>query len=461
MESKFVLTRCGDDLFSIAVPSPQEAQALASKLREAGVWLEAVPGIDTVVIRFDAARQDAVEAREAIAALIADGVDALPEPAELLEIPVVYGGEYGPDLEALSQVTGRSVTELIALHTGSEYTVEMIGFTPGFAFIGGLDECFRVPRRDEPRQRVAAGSVGIADGRTGLYAMASPGGWSHMSMTVIKPGLQTTVQAGPRIGLRHLGVPTNGAADPLSLALANKLVGNAWDAAALEATLLGPTLRFDTDCFLALTGARATVTLNGIERPQHETLFARAGDELAVGAAELGARVYIAIAGGLPADEVLGSVSTNLQAGFGGYEGRALQAGDALDLPSSNVGLLRTPDAYRLPMSSSWAVHACAASETDLLGDADIVNLFDTNWTVGRRADRMGLRLEGPVLRTSSDGRMPSAGVFPGTIQCPEDGSPYVLASDEQSADIHALRRSLEQTGMSLGSCAPVIICGY
>jgi biotin-dependent carboxylase-like uncharacterized protein len=251
-----------------------------------------------------------------------------------------------------------------------------------------------------------------------------------MSMTVIKPGLQTTVQAGPRIGLRHLGVPTNGAADPLSLALANKLVGNAWDAAALEATLLGPTLRFDTDCFLALTGARATVTLNGIERPQHETLFARAGDELAVGAAELGARVYIAIAGGLPADEVLGSVSTNLQAGFGGYEGRALQAGDALDLPSSNVGLLRTPDAYRLPMSSSWAVHACAASETDLLGDADIVNLFDTNWTVGRRADRMGLRLEGPVLRTSSDGRMPSAGVFPGTIQCPEDGSPYVLASD-------------------------------
>jgi KipI family sensor histidine kinase inhibitor len=186
MESKFVLTRCGDDLFSIAVPSPQEAQALASKLREAGVWLEAVPGIDTVVIRFDAARQDAVEAREAIAALIADGVDALPEPAELLEIPVVYGGEYGPDLEALSQVTGRSVTELIALHTGSEYTVEMIGFTPGFAFIGGLDECFRVPRRDEPRQRVAAGSVGIADGRTGLYAMASPGGWNIIGRTAYR-----------------------------------------------------------------------------------------------------------------------------------------------------------------------------------------------------------------------------------------------------------------------------------
>jgi allophanate hydrolase len=238
-----------------------------------------------------------------------------------------------------------------------------------------------------------------------------------VSITVIKPGLQTTVQAGPRIGLRHLGVPANGAADPLSLALANKLVGNAWDAAALEATLLGPTLCFDSDCSFALTGARASVTLNGKEQPQHETLVARAGDELVVGAAELGARVYIAIAGGFPADEVLGSVSTNLQAGFGGYEGRALQAGDTFDIVSPEVGQLVTPDEYRLPMSASWAVHVCTASETSLLDDAGIANLFDTNWTVGRRAD-------------SSEGRMSSAGVIPGTIQCPEDGSPYVLASD-------------------------------
>jgi allophanate hydrolase len=251
-----------------------------------------------------------------------------------------------------------------------------------------------------------------------------------VSITVIKPGLQTTVQAGPRIGLRHLGVPANGAADPLSLALANKLVGNAWDAAALEATLLGPTLCFDSDCSFALTGARASVTLNGKEQPQHETLVARAGDELVVGAAELGARVYIAIAGGFPADEVLGSVSTNLQAGFGGYEGRALQAGDTFDIVSPEVGQLVTPDEYRLPMSASWAVHVCTASETSLLDDAGIANLFDTNWTVGRRADRMGLRLEGAKLKTSSEGRMSSAGVIPGTIQCPEDGSPYVLASD-------------------------------
>lgn len=251
-----------------------------------------------------------------------------------------------------------------------------------------------------------------------------------MSITVIKPGLQTTVQAGPRIGWRHMGVPANGAADPLSLALANKLVGNAWDAAALEATLVGPTLRFDSDCAFAMAGARAVATLNGIEQAQHETLFAKAGDELVVAAAQSGARIYIALAGGLVVDEILGSPSTNLQAGFGGYEGRALQAGDTLDIPSCEVELLQTPDEFRLPMSSSWGLRACTAGESDLLDETSLQVLFDTNWVVDRRADRMGLRLDGPALTVSSDGRMPSAAVMPGTIQCPEDGVPYLLSVD-------------------------------
>lgn len=178
-----MLIRCGDDLFSIAVGSPREAQALALQLHEAGRWLEVIPGIDTVVVRFDAARQEGEVAREAIEHELARGVMELPVSAELLEIPVVYGGDGGPDLAELATATGLSADELIARHTAGEYTVDMIGFTPGFAFIGGLDECFRVPRRKEPRQRVAAGSVGIADGRTGLYAMASPGGWNIIGHT--------------------------------------------------------------------------------------------------------------------------------------------------------------------------------------------------------------------------------------------------------------------------------------
>ena len=182
-ESTFVLTRCGDDLFSIAVASPGKAQALALRLREAGTWLDVVPGIDTVLVRFNAALQDAADARLAIEAVLAQGITELHEADGLVEIPVVYGGEYGPDLDALCSATGLTTAELIERHTRGVYTVDMIGFTPGFAFVGGLDECFHVPRRKEPRQRVAAGSVGIADGRTGLYALASPGGWNIIGRT--------------------------------------------------------------------------------------------------------------------------------------------------------------------------------------------------------------------------------------------------------------------------------------
>ena len=251
-----------------------------------------------------------------------------------------------------------------------------------------------------------------------------------MSITVLKPGLQTTIQSRPRVGMRHLGVPAGGAADTLSLALANRLVGNEWHEPALEATLLGPTLRFDSLCAFALTGAHTAATLNGEVVEMHATVFAGAGDELVVGSTSVGARVYVAIAGGIAADEVLGSASTNLQAGFGGLQGRVLEAGDTLQFSSRSAELCKTPDEYRLPMSSSWAVRVCASVETEQLNNTSQEQLFGTNWTISRRADRMGLQLEGSRLAVTSDGRMPSAGVFPGTVQCPEDGAPYLLSVD-------------------------------
>jgi len=181
-----VLRRCGDDLFSIPVAGPPEAQGLAEQLRASGTWLDIVPGIDSVVVRFDAARLDVATANNALEAALAAGIGSIRVREELVEIPVVYGGEYGPDLEDLCRRIGMTPAEFIALHTGSEYTVDMVGFTPGFAFVGGLDERLRIPRREEPRQRVEAGSVGIADGRTGLYAMASPGGWTLVGRTPLK-----------------------------------------------------------------------------------------------------------------------------------------------------------------------------------------------------------------------------------------------------------------------------------
>lgn len=253
-----------------------------------------------------------------------------------------------------------------------------------------------------------------------------------MSISVIEAGLQTTIQAAARRSQRHFGVPASGAADPLSLALANRLVGNDLLAPALEASLIGPTLCFEKATAFALTGGTAKASLRGEDVEFHTTIFARAGDELRVGSVEVAARVYIAVAGGLRADNVLGSKSTYMPAGFGGHQGRALVAGDTLivEVESEISEGIETPEGFRPPITSRWAVRACRSAETHLLLDKQRGALFDTNWTIGRRADRMGMQMDGPRIKVSSDGRLPSAAVFPGTIQCPEDGVPFILGVD-------------------------------
>ena len=256
-----------------------------------------------------------------------------------------------------------------------------------------------------------------------------------MTFTVIKPGLQTTVQAGPRTGLRHLGVPAAGAADPLSLALANRLVGNPLLAPGLETTLNGVSLGFQREGFVAITGARAKASLNGERVKLHRTLAVAAGDELEMGPARLGARNYLAFAGGIDVGEVLGSASTYLPAGFGGLHGRALRSGDVVvTIPATGApAALKTPKEFRPLASNSWALRACYGAEVDLLTKESRFDLFDTNFSVGFRADRMGLQLEGARFEVTSGGRLASAPVFPGTIQCPEDGIPFLLSIDAQT----------------------------
>mgnify|MGYP001820138077 FL=1 len=207
-----MLTRCGDDLFSVAVDTPADAQALAQQIRQDGNWLEVVPGIDSVVVRFDIAVLDGETARTAIEKVLGADVEPLPAAGTTVEIPVVYGGEYGPDLGELSDQTGLSIDEIIALHTSRDYPVDMVGFTPGFAFIGDLDERLRVPRREQPRQNVPAGSIGIADGRTGIYAMASPGGWTligRTSHTLFDPDREDPFVLTPGMRVRFRAVPAD------------------------------------------------------------------------------------------------------------------------------------------------------------------------------------------------------------------------------------------------------------
>jgi len=256
-----------------------------------------------------------------------------------------------------------------------------------------------------------------------------------MTIEIVKAGLQTTVQADPRTGSRHLGVPASGAADPLSLALANRLVANPVFAPALEITLSGMSLRFLSDTFIAITGAKANAKLNGERIKLHRTIAVRNGDRLTVGAARAGARSYLAVAGGFDGSEMLGSVSTYLPAGFGGFEGRALRDGDLLSTGPFDFApaMIKTPKAFRPRAPESIAIRACEGPEYGLLDEDSRFDLFDTNFTVGNRADRMGLRLDGRRFEIRSGGRMRSAPVFPGTIQCPEDGYPFLLSVDAQT----------------------------
>ncbi len=259
-----------------------------------------------------------------------------------------------------------------------------------------------------------------------------------MTLEILKPGPQTTIQAAPRTGQRHLGVPSSGPADPLSMALANRLVGNDLLAPALEIALGGVSLRFHSRTAVALTGAHALATRAGEPLPLHSAREVEAGDELQVGPAEQGARVYAAFAGGLQADEILGSTSTYLPAALGGHHGRALLKGDrvAIERYERPVEVLDTPDEFQPPMSHSWAVRACDSAETGWLQDRR--QLFDTNFRVAARCDRMGIMLEGAAVAIDSDGRMPSAPVFPGTVQCPEDGQVFMLSIDAQTTGGYA-----------------------
>ncbi len=172
----------GDDLISVPVADTRSAQALAASLRESGDWLEAVAGIDSVVVRYDIATMQRVDAERRLLQAKARPVPIAAATGPVVEIPIVYGGESGPDLARVCEQLGMSESEFIALHTG-QYAVDMLGFIPGFAYIGGLDKRLTVARFAEPRQHVPAGSIGIAGGRSGIYSLSGPGGWPLIGRT--------------------------------------------------------------------------------------------------------------------------------------------------------------------------------------------------------------------------------------------------------------------------------------
>ena len=275
-----------------------------------------------------------------------------------------------------------------------------------------------------------------------------------MSVRVLRPGVLTTVQDGGRHGLQHLGIVPGGAMDPPAFEFANALVGNRAGEAALEITLLGPQLAFEEDALIALCGAEFDATLDGQPLPLDRPVLVRAGARLAAGRARRGSRAYLGLAGGIALEPVLGSRSTYLPAGFGGFEGRALRAGDVLPLGPDSAALA-TERAGRLQMhdlsgTRMRSVHWSAPSLTLPEGEFSVVHaiegrhfgafdaasqrsFFDATWRVSPASDRMGFRLLGPALARLEQNEILSEPTCLGTVQVPADGAPIALMADHQT----------------------------
>lgn len=219
---------------------------------------------------------------------------------------------------------------------------------------------------------------------------------------VITPGLETSVQEMPgRIGYWEQGFPPSGPMDIWAFRLANLLVGNAPEAAALECQFLGPTLKFHDDTIVAVAGADMRPTLDGAPVPMWESFAARAGQTLALGPAYTGARAYLAFAGGLDTPVVLGSRATFHMAGVGGIDGHAIKAGQTIATGKASAdaapGLAVIPSA-RPPLDGNraWSIEVVAGPNDDWIDEAGRARFLGSDWTLSAKSNRTGFRLQGP-----------------------------------------------------------------
>lgn len=270
---------------------------------------------------------------------------------------------------------------------------------------------------------------------------------------VQSPGLLTTVQDLGREGYGRFGVSPSGAADPISLRIGNRLVGNPENSSALEMTLLGGTFLFPETAIFALTGSEFDATLNSSSQPFWSSVEARPGQLLRVGPTRSGARCYLCIEGGVSVEPFLGSASTHLLSGLGGHQGRALKKGDKLYVGPNSRSFQRksvSPAALR-ELAPRKVLRVTPGPQSDSFPKSSVKLFQSSSFRVAEDSNRMGLRLEGPSIPQQSAGEMISEGVSLGAIQIAAGGQPIILFVEQQttggyakianviSADFHSL----------------------
>ena len=425
------------------------------------------PAFASVLIDFDPRFHSHADIEALVRRRIQTACDQARE-TRVVEIPVCYGGEFGPDLEDVARHAGLSPERVVELHAAADYLVYFVGFATCFPYLGGLPPELATPRLAAPRKHVPAGSVAIGGSQAGIYPLASPGGWRIVGRTpltlfdpqaspppllrmgdrvrftpttaltglvgqtlppanplpspirVLSPGLQTTVQDLGRFGYTHFGVSASGAADPLALRAGNLLVGNAENAAALEMTLVGGSFEFEVDAVIALTGSDF-----GAGLPLWTPVEIKAGDTVRCGATRSGARSYLAVRGGIGVPKVMGSASVHVMTGVGG---RPLRAGDVLPIGGAAIRRPRTGPRRAPGFTRAGPLRVTPGPQAHWFSG----DLYAAAYRVAEESNRMGIRLSGPAI-PSPAGHMLTEGVPLGAIQIPPDGQPIILFVEHQT----------------------------
>jgi KipI family sensor histidine kinase inhibitor len=441
--------------------------AAAAALRAALPGADVAVGAGTILVVGPASEE---EAQSIVLPALSEPPSSLEEPKSHV-IKAVYDG---PDLASSAEALGLKPEALIELHTGRDHVAELLGFLPGFAYLGPIDDRLVLPRRPSPRPAVPAGSVAIAGSFTGIYPSRSPGGWNLIARAIgvdlfdpardrpmlIAPGdpvrfvsipageagdidtaglrpntnigeggggpsgaaleitastVLSTIQDGGRPGQLGRGIPPGGPLDPFVFFAANRAVGNNPEAAAIEIMLGALRARARRAILVSVDGAPA--------------IKLKEGEELRVEPNESAVR-YVAVRGGVDVPALIGSRSTLLAARFGGLEGRPLRRGDLLAIgPDSACGSPESPEAP--PGSEVPAIlEMDPGPHADRFPEGALDVLLETQWTVSRLADRVGVRLEGgKIPRDRPDLALPVP-MRRGAMQIATDGTPIILGPD-------------------------------
>ncbi|MDO8793519.1 MAG: carboxyltransferase domain-containing protein [Vicinamibacterales bacterium] len=473
-----------------------------TRLAMAGVR-DVVPACASVMVHVDPLRFRS----EDVACLPALAHLSVPVPGRWHEVPVVYDGE---DLDAVAASTGLAVNEIRRRHADNDYAVLMLGFAPGFPYLGPADSGLVVGRRPTPRVRVAAGAVAVAGGMTCIYPGGTAGGWQILgrtnltlfrpddaqpatlasgdrvrfvpvdrldpaepavardtrgdvsggigsggigsgSITVLRGGAATTVQDLGRWGFQAMGVPVSGACDCAALRWANRAVGNPDDAAGLEVAAVGPDLRVERETVVACTGADMEAHVDGRPMRAGEPVVAREGAVIRCGQTRGGLRAYVAVAGGLDVPVVLGSRSTCLPGGFGGFAGRVLAAGDrvaigdaremtpaGLPLPRAlNTdragGTFRAGDGRKDGAARAVRLRVLLGPQRDAVSEAQVARLLSETVQVSPQLNRVACRLQREEGMAVTFNEMVPMGTVPGAVQVTPSGDLLLLLADRQT----------------------------